>query len=61
VTASDPVDFQAALRSFLNQLNQRFDLQAHPLREKDVSIQLDRSEGGERNPVYLIKFEFDLS
>jgi hypothetical protein len=61
VDADNPDAFKAMLAVFLNQLNQRFDLKPNALREKDVSIQLDRSEGDGRKPVYQINFGFEIS
>ena len=61
VDADDPDTFKAILKAFLNQLNQRFNLKTHPLREKDVSIHLDRSERDQRKPVYQINFGFEIS
>jgi hypothetical protein len=56
-----PEAFKATLKTFLNQLNQRFDLKNHPLREKDVRIHLDRSQVDGRKPVYQINFGFEIS
>jgi hypothetical protein len=61
VDADDPDAFKAKLRAFLNQLNERFSLKTYPLREKDVRIQLDRSEKGTGKPVYRIHFRFEIS
>ena len=61
VDADNPDAFKATLSVFLNQLNQRFNLKPNALREKDVSIQLDRSQGDGRRPVYQINFGFELS
>ena len=61
VDADNPDAFKATLAVFLNQLNQRFNLKPNALREKDVSIQLDRSEGDGRRPVYQINFGFEIS
>jgi hypothetical protein len=61
VDAENPDAFKTMLSVFLNQLNHRFNLKPNALREKDVSIQLDRSEGDERKPVYQIDFGFEIS
>jgi len=61
VDADHPDAFKAELRAFLNQLNEGFNLKAHPIREKDVRIRLDRSENGARKPVYRIHFRFEIS
>ncbi|MBC2709536.1 MAG: hypothetical protein HGJ94_00545 [Desulfosarcina sp.] len=61
VHADNPDTFKIVLRAFLAQLNARFDLKAGVLREKDVHIHLDRSEGNERIPVYQIDFAFEIS
>ncbi len=61
VDADNPDAFKAKLTLFLNQLNQGFNLKSHPLREKDVSILLDRSESDPRKPVYQINFGFEIS
>ncbi|MBR9985321.1 MAG: hypothetical protein KFF68_05370, partial [Desulfosarcina sp.] len=61
VDADNPDAFKAVLAVFLNRLNQRFNLESNALREKDVTIQLDRSQGDGRKPVYQIHFEFELS
>jgi hypothetical protein len=61
VDARHPEAFKAMLKTFLNQLNQRFDLKNHPLREKDVRIRLDRSQGDGRKPVYQINVGFEIS
>ena len=61
VDAEDPDAFKATLSVFLNQLSQRFNLKPNALREKDVSILLDRSQGDGRRPVYQINFGFELS
>jgi hypothetical protein len=61
VDADNPEAFKATLKSFLNQLNQRFNLKNHAIREKDVNIQLDRSQADERKPVYQINFGFEIS
>lgn len=61
VDADNPDAFKAVLAVFLNQLNQRFNLESNALREKDVSIHLDRSQGDGRKPVYQINFGFAIS
>ena len=61
VDADNPDAFKAMLAAFLSQLNQRFNLKPNTLREKDVRIQLDRSEGDGRKPVYQINFGFEIS
>ncbi len=61
VDADNPDAFKATLTVFLNQLNQRFNLKPNALREKDVVIRLDRSEGDGRRPVYQINFGFEIS
>ncbi len=61
VDADNPDAFKTTLAVFLNQLNQRFNLKPNALREKDVSIQLDRSQGDGRKPVYQINFGFEIS
>ncbi len=61
VDAKHPEAFKAMLRTFLNRLNQRFNLKNHPLREKDVRIQLDRSQGDGKAPVYQINVGFEVS
>jgi hypothetical protein len=61
VNVDHPDAFKAALTVFLDRLNQRFTMQDHPLREKDVTIHLDRGERGESSPVYRINFGFEIS
>lgn len=61
VNADHPEAFKVKLRACLNQLNERFSLKTHPLREKDVRIQVDRSENGAGKPVYRIHLRFEIS
>ena len=61
VDADNPDAFKATLAAFLNQLNQRFSLKPNALREKNVRIQMDRSQGDGRRPVYQINFGFEIS
>jgi len=61
VDADNPDAFKAILKVFLNRINDRFNLNTRPLREKDVSILLDRSEGNEKKPLYQINFGFEIS
>jgi hypothetical protein len=61
VDGDHPDAFKATLTVFLDQLNQQFNLQDHPLREKDVTIHLDRGERGDSPPVYRINFGFEMS
>jgi hypothetical protein len=61
VDANNPDAFKTKLAVLLNRLNQRFNLKPDALREKDVRIQLDRSQGDGRTPVYRIDFGFEIS
>ena len=61
VDAKHPDAFKATLKAFLDRLNQRFNLKNHALREKDVRIQLDRSQGDGRKAVYQINVGFEIS
>jgi hypothetical protein len=60
ITADSPDAFKQILKTFLSQLNQRFSLKNHSLRERDVTIQLDRGNGNEKKPVYMIDFEMKI-
>lgn len=61
VDADSPDAFKDTLTVFLDQLSKRFNLTPNALREKDVTIRLDRSEGDGRKPVYQINFGFEIS
>jgi hypothetical protein len=60
VNADGPESFKKVLSVFLERLNIRFNLKHRALREKDVTIQLDRSGGDEAKPVYRINLGFDI-
>ena len=61
IHAHDPAAFKAILETFLSRLNQGFNLKTRPLQEKDVNIQLERSDSDQRQPVYQINFGFEIS
>ena len=61
VEAKHPVAFKAILDDFLTQVNQRFNLEQRPLREKDVRIGLERKAHNEREPLYQVHFSFELT
>lgn len=61
VHVDHPDAFKATFTFFLDRLNQQFNMQDHPLREKDVTIHLDRGERGDSPPVYRINFGFEMS
>jgi hypothetical protein len=61
VNADQPDAFKAILDELLSRINQRFDLEHHPLTEKDIRIGLERMENNERQPLYQIQFSFELT
>jgi hypothetical protein len=61
VEATHPAAFKAILDDFLSQVNQRFNLDQRPLREKDIRIGLERKAHNEREPLYRIHFSFELT
>lgn len=60
IAAENPDAFKQTLTVFIDRLNRRFNLNPHALREKDVRIQLNRKQGDEKKPVYLINFGFEI-
>ncbi|MGA6926905.1 MAG: hypothetical protein WBY88_14550 [Desulfosarcina sp.] len=60
VHADDPDQLKVVLKAFLDRLNERFDLMAGPLLEKDVDISLERGEDDRMPPQYLIHLGFEL-
>lgn len=60
VHADDPDQLRVVLKAFLDRLNERFDLMAGKLLEKDVDISLERGEDDRMPPQYLINLGFEL-
>lgn len=61
IDADHPEAFKAILTAFLDRINDRFNLVQRPLKENDVTIRLERKDGDERNPLYLIHFGFEIT
>jgi hypothetical protein len=60
VDAKHPEAFKAILDEFLNRMNQGFNLEDRPLRERDIQIGLERNVHNERSPIYQIHFSLQL-
>ncbi len=61
VEADDPKAFKTILATFIRRLNQRFNLDKCPLREKDIRIKPVDDNKRKEQSLYRINFSFELS